>query len=79
MTDQQKHYFNYLVPLVGGKITKLIVDPSNEGTYLGFIVEKRNQSFEVIGLTDSEGNGPGHLQITKLAKVGQPHNSPVRV
>ena len=78
MTDTQKYYFNYLKPLIGGKITKLIVDPTDEGTYLGFIVEKNKQTFEVVGLSDAEGNGAGHLQITELAKVGQPHNSPVR-
>jgi hypothetical protein len=74
----ENRIFNYLKPLVGAKITKVIVDPSPEGVYLGFIVEKKDQTFEILGLADPEGNGPGHIQITKLAKFGQPHNSPVR-
>lgn len=61
-------YIKMLKPLIGGKITKIIVDPTQYGdTYMGLIVEKGKQTFEVVGLTDPEGNGAGFISVTKIA------------
>jgi hypothetical protein len=61
-------YIKILKPLIGGKITKIIVDPTQYGdTYMGLIVEKGKQTFEVVGLADPEGNGAGFLSVTKIS------------
>lgn len=68
MSDSTKYYVDYLKPLIGGKITKIIVDPTMYGeTYMGIIVEKGKQTFEVVANADPEGNGAGFLQVTKIS------------
>lgn len=65
-------YIKILKPLIGGKITKIIVDPTQYGdTYMGLIVEKGKQTYEVVGLSDPEGNGAGFLSITKIADLSK--------
>ena len=56
-----------LSPLVGGTITTIIVEDGTEPmdeTHYGFIVEKNGKRFDCMILSDEEGNGPGHLDIT---------------
>jgi len=61
-------FVDVLKPLIGGKIKKIIVDPSPYGeTYMGLIVEVGKRTYEVVGLSDPEGNGAGFLQITKIS------------
>ena len=61
-------YIKLLKPLIGGKIKKMIVDPTPDGeTYLGLIVEKGKKTYEIIALADPEGNGPGHLSVHLLS------------
>jgi hypothetical protein len=68
LSDTQEVYFNYLKPLIGGKIKKIVVDPDKYGdTYMGLIVENGKRTYEVIANTDPEGNGAGFLQVTKIS------------
>jgi hypothetical protein len=68
LSDTQDIYFNYLKPLIGGKIKKIIVDPDKYGdTYMGLIVENGKRTYEVIANADPEGNGAGFLQVTKIS------------
>lgn len=63
----QKYFFDQLKPLVGGKIKKIIVDPTPDGElYTGFIVEVGKRTYEVLSLRDDEGNGAGRIQIEEL-------------
>jgi len=55
----------YLLPLVGGVITQVLVDDQSdmgENCY-GLRIEKNGRSFDCLILRDPEGNGPGHLMI----------------
>lgn len=64
----QNYLFQMLKPLVGGKIKKIIIDPTPDGeVYTGFIVEKNKTTYEVLGQRDAEGNGAGFIQITEIA------------
>jgi hypothetical protein len=61
-------YVKMLKPLIGGKVKHIIVDPSPYGeTYMGLVIEVGKKTYELIGLSDPEGNGPGFLQITKIS------------
>lgn len=65
--DYSDFYVQYLKPLIGGKITKIIVDPCMYGdTYMGIIVEKGKKTYEVIANRDPEGNGAGFMKITEI-------------
>lgn len=55
----------YLLPLVGGVITQVLVDDQSdmgENCY-GLRIEKNGRKFDCLILRDPEGNGPGHLMI----------------
>jgi hypothetical protein len=55
----------YLLPLVGGVITQVLVDDQSdidENCY-GLRIEKNGKKFDCLILRDPEGNGPGHLMI----------------
>lgn len=55
----------YLLPLVGGVITQILVDDQSdidENCY-GLRIEKNGKKFDCLILRDPEGNGPGHLMI----------------
>ena len=57
-----------LLPLVGGVITQVIVDESDEQldeTCYGIVIEKNDTRYECLIMRDPEGNGPGHLYIWK--------------
>jgi hypothetical protein len=57
-----------LLPLVGGIITQVIVDESDEQldeTCYGIVIEKNGIKYECLFMRDPEGNGPGHLYIWK--------------
>lgn len=62
----------YLSQLIGATITTIIVedgvDPNDE-THYGFIIEKDGKSFDCMILSDEEGNGPGHFDITARLKA----------
>lgn len=61
-------YIKILKPLIGGKIKHIIVDPSPDGeTYMGLIIEVGKKTYELVGLSDPEGNGAGFLQVTKIS------------
>lgn len=61
-------YVKMLKPLIGGKIKKMVVDPTPDGeVYLGLIIENGKKTYEIIALQDPEGNGPGHLSIHLLS------------
>ena len=61
-------YINILKPLIGGKIKKIIVDPTPNGdVYMGLIVENGKKTYEIVGLSDAEGNGAGHLAVTLIS------------
>ena len=78
-------YIKILKPLIGGKITKIIVDPAYDDTYMGLIVEKGKKVYEVISLRDPEGNGAGFITVTDITsanpmqqkKVGVDNNASV--
>ena len=59
----------YLRPLIGATITSLIVDEGeseHDEPYYGFAFTTKNgKSYECMILADEEGNGPGHLEISK--------------
>lgn len=66
-------YVKYMMPLIGGKIEKIIVEPTEwDGTYMGIIVRKGKKTYEVVAQADEEGNGAGFLAINdvtdKIAK-----------
>lgn len=68
MSDPTKAFVDYLKPLIGGKIKKIIVDPTMYGeTYMGIIVENGKRTYEVIANADPEGNGAGFLEVTKIS------------
>ena len=61
-------YIKCLKPLIGGKVKHIIVDPSPTGdVYMGLVIEVGKKTYELVGLSDPEGNGAGFLQITKIA------------
>lgn len=62
-------YIKVLKPLIGGKITKIIVDPAYDDTYMGLIVEKGKKVYEVLGLSDPEGNGAGFISVTDITST----------
>lgn len=70
-------YAKELAKLIGGKITKIIVDTNSEEgfgePYCGFIVEKGSKKFQVIALRDPEGNGAGFMEILDTSKY-KPQN-----
>ena len=59
----------HLMPLVGATITTIIVDEGeseHDEPYYGFAFTTKNgKSYECMILADEEGNGPGHLEISK--------------
>jgi len=55
--------------LVGGKIERSIVD-ENEG-FPGFLVSNKGKNFLVWVSMDSEGNGPGWLDIEEVTAAGK--------
>ena len=59
----------YLFTLVGATITSLIVESGeseHDETYYGFAFTTKNgKSYQCMILGDAEGNGPGHLEISK--------------
>ena len=58
----------HLMPLVGATITTIIVEDGpddTDETHYGFIAEKKGKRYECMILSDGEGNGPGHLEISK--------------
>jgi hypothetical protein len=61
------HNVDHLLPLVGGVITKVLVDEGdgNDETCYGIAVEKNGTQYECLIMCDPEGNGPGHLYIWK--------------
>lgn len=63
------YYEKHLLPLLGGKITNIIIDSTsvNGDTYTGFVVMVGKQEYHVVSLRDPEGNGAGHLSIEKVA------------
>jgi hypothetical protein len=63
-----------LKQLIGAKITKVIVDPTEfpNGIYLGFIVEKNKKTWEVIAYSDEEGNSAGSLSIIEVDNTKPP-------
>jgi hypothetical protein len=66
-------YIKMLKPLIGGKIKKIIVDPTPDGeTYMGLIIENGKKTFEVVCLADPEGNGAGFMSVTKIADHSKP-------
>ncbi len=72
---KNKHYIDYIKPLIGFKITQILVeedmnDPYGE-PYLGFILEKGDKSYQIVSLRDPEGNGPGHMEIIEIKKEGK--------
>lgn len=71
-------YIQLLKPLIGGKITKIIVDPTMYGdTYMGFIVEKGKKIYEVVGQADAEGNGAGFISVTDVTSHIPPQQKPI--
>jgi hypothetical protein len=62
MTNQQAE-LKQLRPMVGGTITKLL--EGNDGESFGFQVTKGKTTHTVWVDQDPEGNGPGHLDISK--------------
>jgi hypothetical protein len=61
-------YIKLLKPLIGGKIKHIIVDATPDGeVYMGLVIENGKKTYEVLGLADPEGNGPGFLSVTKIS------------
>ena len=68
--DASDPMVKHLMPLVGATITSLIVDegdsPHDEPYYgFAFTTKKGTLSYQCMILSDPEGNGPGHLEISK--------------
>jgi hypothetical protein len=62
------YYEKTLKPLIGGKIKAIIVDPAPYGdTFMGIIVENGKKTYEVLGLSDPEGNGAGFLRVEMIS------------
>ena len=60
-------YARQLLPLLGGKVTQIIVDDSDPygNTFMGLIIEVGKKQYQVIGLSDAEGNGACFLEIVE--------------
>lgn len=54
----------HLSPLMGGKIVDIVYEPSDScNPYMGIIIKVGKREYEVVALSDPEGNGAGHLSI----------------
>ena len=68
------YHFSRLQPLLFGRITHLVVDDSQDSQrpYCGLRITGVNGDiYEIIADADEEGNGPGHLTITKVEPRGK--------
>jgi hypothetical protein len=69
-----RHHFSRLEPLLFGRITHIVVDDSQneQQPYCGLRITGVNGDiYEIIADADEEGNGPGHLTITKVEPRGK--------
>ena len=61
-------YIKQMKPLHGGKVKHIIVDQTPHGeVYMGFVIENGKRTYEVLALTDPEGNGAGFLSVEKIS------------
>lgn len=58
-------YVKMMRPLIGGIISNIIVDKASvEGeVYCGLIIKNGSRTFELVALSDDEGNSPGSFCI----------------
>ena len=57
-------YEKHLSPLMGGKITEILVEESEYGdTYMGLVIQNGRRKYTVVCLSDPEGNGAGFLNV----------------
>ena len=68
MSKRSNPFRDMLLPLIGGTITDIIVDDSQDPTdpYCGFIVTRPEAVYQVVALRDPEGNGAGFVEIIKI-------------
>ena len=73
MSKAQQSYTKYLSPLIGGKVTNIIIDESDpHDLYMGIVIQVGKRSYQLIALTDPEGNGAGFLELVeRKAKVSK--------
>jgi len=66
-----KYYYDRFKHLLNGVVTSIVVDDSADHgmPYCGFYITCKNGDiYEVIAEADAEGNGPGHMTLTKVEK-----------
>lgn len=64
------YYLRELEALVGGKITGRVrtgVDPETGDEFYGLVITVGGQKFDLIFLSDDEGNEPGSFRISRSA------------
>ncbi|MCG3770014.1 MAG: hypothetical protein JW384_01148 [Nitrosomonadaceae bacterium] len=68
MSKRSNPFRDMLSPLIGGTITQIIVDDSQDSTdpYCGFIVTRPEAVYQVVALRDPEGNGAGFVEVIKI-------------
>ena len=68
--DTTPYYKKHLSPLVGCRVIAILVDSEDpaDRPYIGYHLhdDKTGKTYELVALSDPEGNGPGHLSITLL-------------
>lgn len=67
MSKAQQTYIKYLSPLIGGKVTNIIVDDSDQhDLYMGIVIQVGKRSYELVAMADPEGNfGAGFLEVVE--------------
>lgn len=66
-----KYHYDRFKHLLDGVITSIVVDDSEDHgrPYCGFYITCKNGAvYEIIAEADEEGNGPGHITLTKVEK-----------
>lgn len=68
MKQRTDPFREMLAPLIGGVISEIIVDDSEDATdpFCGFIVSRPEAKYQVVALRDPEGNGAGFIQVTMV-------------
>jgi hypothetical protein len=65
--DPTLYYKKHLSPLLGCRVTAMVIDTDDldDAPYMGYrlLDEKTGKIYQLVALSDPEGNGPGHLSI----------------
>jgi hypothetical protein len=73
--DTTPYYKKLLDPLIGCRVVAMVIadDESTFTPFIGYRLfnDRTGKMYELVALSDAEGNGPGHLSVVEVKDVNQ--------